>query len=70
MNIYVSSRLKNNMLAIKKFRNGVTLYEVKQQNNVDIVVLLCCLSLAATLNLYFIGWLTLANAKNIVIVFI
>ena len=68
--MYVSSRPKSNMLATKKSRKGVTLYEVKQQNNVDLVVVLCFLSLVATLNMYFIDCFNLANVKNIVIAFI
>ena len=58
------------MLATKKSRKGVTLYEVKQQNNVDIVLVLCFLSLVATLSMYFINWFNLANVKNVVIAFI
>ena len=64
--MYVSSRLKNNMLATKKSRKSVTLYEVKEQNNVDIILVLCVLSLVATLSMYFIDWFNLANVKNIV----
>ena len=58
------------MLAAKKFRKGVTLYEVKQQNNVDMVVVLRFSSLVATFSMYFIDWFNLANKKNIVIAFI
>ena len=58
------------MLAIKKSRKGVTLYKVKQQNNVDIVVVLYFLSLVATLSMYSIDWFNLANVRNIVITFI
>ena len=58
------------MLATKKSRNGVNLFEVKQQNNVGIIVVLCFLSLVAALNMYFIDWFNLANVKNIVIAFI
>ena len=58
------------MLATKKSRKGVTLYEAKQQNNVDIVLVLCFLSLVETLCIYFIDWFNLANVKNIVIAFI
>ena len=58
------------MLATKKSSEGVTVYEVKQLNNVDVVVVLCFLSLVATLNMYFIDWFNLANVKNIVIAFI
>ena len=57
------------MLATKKSRKSVTLYEVKQQNNFDIVLVLCFLSLVATLSMYFIDWFNLANVKNIVIAF-
>ena len=55
--MYVSSRPKNNMLATKKSRKGVTLYEVKQQNNVEIVLVLCFLSLVETLKhlFYWLG---------------
>ena len=53
------------MLATKKSRKGVTLYEVKQQNNVEIVLVLCFLSLVETLSIYFIDWFNLGNVKNI-----
>ena len=39
-NMFVSSRLKNHILATIKTRKGVTLYEVKHQNNVDVVLVL------------------------------
>ena len=58
------------MLTIKKSRKGVTLYEVKQQNNADIILLLCFLILVVTLSMYLIDWFNLANLKNIVIAFI
>ena len=67
--MYVSCQPKNNMLATKKSRKSVTLYEVKQQNNFDIVLVLCFLSLVATLSMCFIDWFNLANVKNIVIAF-
>ena len=66
--MYVSSI--NNMLATKKSTQGITLYEIKQQNNVDIVLVRSFLSLVATLSMYFIGLFNLANVKNIVIAFI
>ena len=53
------------MLATKKSKKGVTLYEVKQQNNVEIVLVLCFLSLVETLSIYFIDWFNLGNVKNI-----
>ena len=58
------------MLATKKSRKGITLCEVKKQNNIDTVVVLCFLSLVATLNMYFIDCFNLVNVKNIVIAFI
>ena len=36
---------KSKMLATKKSRKGVTLHEVKQQNNIGIILVLCFLSL-------------------------
>ena len=35
-NMYVSSRLNNHILATRKTRKGVTLYEVKHQNHVEV----------------------------------
>ena len=66
-NMYVSCRLKNHILATTKTRKGVTLYEVKHQNNVEVVLVLCCLSLnfclasisLATLNCILFTGLTL-----------
>ena len=58
------------MLTTEKSRKGITLYKVKHQNNVDIVLVLRFLSLAATLSMYFIDWFNLANVKNTVIAFI
>ena len=43
--IYVSYRLKNHILVTTKTRKGVTLYEVKHQNNIDVILVLSCLSL-------------------------
>ena len=57
------------MLTTEKSRKGITLYKVKHQNNVDIVLVLRFLRLAATLSMYFIDWFNLANVKNIVIAF-
>ena len=77
-NMYVSSWQKNHISATTKTRKGVTLYEVKYQNNVEVVLVLCCLSLNfylasisfATLRMYFVYWFNLANLKTIVLAFI
>ena len=69
---------KNHLLATKKTRKGVTLYEVKHQNNVEVVLVLCCLSLNfyvadisfATLSMCFVWWFNFANVKIIVLAFI
>ena len=53
------------MLATRKSRKGVTLYEVKQQSNVDIAVVLCVLSLVATLNMYLIDWFNIVTLELI-----
>ena len=42
--MYVSSRLRNHIIETKT-RKGFTLNEVEQQNSVDIVLVLCYLSL-------------------------
>ena len=77
-NMYVSCRLKNHILASTKTRKGFTLYEVKHQNNVEVILVLCCLSLNfylgsisfATLSMYFVYWFNFANVKTIVLAFI
>ena len=77
--MYASSWLKNHILATTKTRKGFALYEIKHQNNIDVVLVLC-LSLDiellpfasisfATLNMYFVYWLNFANVKTIVLAF-
>ena len=77
-NMYVSCRLKNQILATTKTRKGVTLNEVKHQNNSEVVLMFCCASLNfylasisfATLSMYFVHWFNFANVKTIVLAFI
>ena len=77
-NMYVSCRLKNQILATTKTRKGVTLNEVKHQNNAEVVLMFCCASLnfylasisVATLSMYFVHWFNFANVKTIVLAFI
>ena len=77
-NMYVSCRLKNQILATTKTRKGVTLNEVKHQNNAEVVLMFCCASLNfylasisfATLSMYFVHWFNFANVKTIVLAFI
>ena len=80
-NMFVSSRLKNHILATKKIRKGATLYEFERQKNVEVVLVLCCLSLNlehllfasisfATLDMYFVDRLNFANVKTIALAFI
>ena len=88
-NIYVSSWLKNSYKQKKqtnkqttttKKQKGVTLYEVKHQNNFDDVLVLYGLSLnfeyllfaiisVTTLSMCFANWFDFVNVKTIVIVF-
>ena len=80
-NIYVSSRLKNHILATTKTSKGATLYEVEHQNNVEVVLVLCCLSLNielllfasisfVALSMFFVDWLNFAKVKYIMLAFI
>ena len=80
-NMYVSSRMKNHILATTKTRKAATLYELEHQNNVEGVLVLCCLSFNfefllfasisfATLSMYFVDWSNFANIKTIVLAFI
>ena len=80
-NIHAPSCPKNHILATTKTRKGFTLYEVEQQNNVDIVLVLWCLRLNcellpfasisfATLSMFFVDWLNFANVMTIVLAFI
>ena len=73
--MYVSSRLRNHIIETKT-RKGFTLNEVEQQNSVDIVLMLCYLSLNfevlplarisfATLSMHFVDWSSFANVKTI-----
>ena len=69
---------KNNILATPETRKGVTLYEVKHPNNVEIGLVLCCLSLKfylasvslATFSMYFVYWYKFSKVKTIVLAFI
>ena len=74
----VSSWLKNNILGTTKTRKGVTLYEVKHQKIVDVVLALCCLSLNlellpfssisfTNLSMYFVDRFNFANVETIVL---
>ena len=75
-NLYAYYRLKNHILATTKTKKSVTLYEVKHQNSVDLVLVFCCSSLNfellrlantsfATLSIYLVGKFNFANVKTI-----
>ena len=74
-NRYFSSRLKNHILATTKTRKCVNLYEVKHQNSVDVVLVICCSSLNfefssfasisfSNLSMYFVDWSNFAKVKT------
>ena len=62
---------KNNILATAETKTGVTLHKVKHQNNVEVALVLCWLSLSfylasisfATLSMYFVYWFNFAKVK-------
>ena len=69
---------KNNILATAETKTGVTLHKVKHQNNVEVALVLCWLSLNfylasisfATLSMYFVYWFNFAKVTTIVFAFI
>ena len=77
-NMYISCWLKKKILATAETKTGVTLHKVKHQNNVEVALVLCWLSLNfylasisfATLSMYFVYWFNFAKVKTIVFAFI
>ena len=64
----------------QKARKGVTLYEFKHQNSLDVVLVLCCSCLNfellpfasisfKTLSMYFVDWFNFASVNTIMLTF-